>query len=482
MLKKTINISSILVMMVIFGSSVSKFSDMGNTKALFYLLSLPFFLFFILFIIKYGTRIILYSFMFYWLPLPSLLNSFPALTWHYFFEFLIDIAFFAFLFIDLFSRKGHIKFLTKFPYLPFSIYIIGAIVAYLVSYKTPLIPSVIRLLCFFPLALGYVITHLVRSVNQAKLLLWVLLFSSALLALLVLFGSTLFPAVIHPYSYANGMGRLSMEMSLPGMGLLQIDPAGIGDKFAFLLTISFAFWLSYPTQKGRIIASFMCIIFGTVIILAQGRAGIGAVILSTSVITVYNIIKERSSRISNLFKLSAVLIIVIGFTLYLATVSAPTDRGNFSQRIFGLFSDPLTDEQMEFRTQYWKIGFPESFNNPLGVGLYGFPQSGMDTWIVHNLLLYLSLSFGMIGLSGFILIFLRFGQVFLGGLRKISPDQRFLSIIGIGCLVCLIVGGFFSGVMYNPYEIVIVWSPLFAIFAVVKPTQVPNHIINNSCD
>jgi hypothetical protein len=194
----------------------------------------------------------------------------------------------------------------------------------------------------------------------------------------------------------------------------------------------------------------MCLIFGAVIVYAQGRAGILAVVASSVFITLYSIKRDGTIHLDAVLLLGFMVVLILGGSWYLAT-----------------HSNLLSFKNLVGRLEGWIMGLGVLSRNPMGVGLFDFGVRGVDTWNVHNLWLYLSLSFGVIGLAGFLWIILTFLRTFWRGVRSADLELKKLCIIGIGLLIDLIVTGQLSPVVREPYSVGIVWIPLVTIFTAI---------------
>jgi hypothetical protein len=113
--------------------------------------------------------------------------------------------------------------------------------------------------------------------------LWMILTSAAILGLLFLVGKN-FSGFVSLTNYAVGSGRLSMRLSIPYVGSLEMLPQSTSNWFGYLLVFAYSIWLFHPSSLHRIYAVFLCLLFGYIIITTQGRGGttgsIGAGIVS----------------------------------------------------------------------------------------------------------------------------------------------------------------------------------------------------------
>jgi hypothetical protein len=420
-------------------------------------------LLFVFIVFSFGNHklVMMGTFAFFWLPLPSILATQALFRRQELFEFVVEMSLGLVLLAGVPGLLA--KKINRFPFLPFILYILGALIAYQISYKDVLSFSVVRIVCMFPLFLSLLIYILVNSKENANLLLWILLISSAALAVLILVGPSVFQSVT-AYDYAEGTDRLSMQLKIGEIGVLSIDPQAIAEKFAFMLVIAYAFWLTYPTSIGRVVALMLCIIFGLVIIFSQGRGGLIAAIVSIAVESILLFKWDRKNRSGIISAFVLATLVILGSLIYLASQSS---NSGYTQRIFGLLSNPLNDPYLLVRLNYWQASPEVILNNIFGVGAFGFPKPGSDTWIVHNLFLYIQLCFGIFGLLGFIMILVRFFRTFWRGAQILSQDGKTFSIIGIGCITCFLVAGITSPMIFQPYTVVMIWGPLATLYAIV---------------
>jgi O-antigen ligase len=138
---------------------------------------------------------------------------------------------------------------------------------------------------------------------------------------------------------------------------------------------------------------------------------------------------------------------------------------SYAERIIFLTSNPLSDASFTGRVDLWVSGWEAIIQNPLGIGLFGFGSAGGESWAVHNLWLYLLLSFGVIGFAGFVWIIATFLRAFWKGIKSANPGVRRLCLMGIGLIINLAVAGQFSPIVWEPYTVGIVWIPLATIYA-----------------
>lgn len=358
----------------------------------------------------------------------------------------------------------------RFPFLPFSLFIGGALLGYLKTGHYCFHSSVvIRTFCLLPALFCFLCIYLIRTVKQAERLLWIFLISAGLFGILVLFG----PEITNEWTfYLIGIskeafetsGRLVRIIHLPLFGLLYMPPSTAGVSFAFIVALSFNLWLNHPSFWGRLVAGGILAISGGVIVQTMGRAGLIAGGCSVVVITA---LSSRSRKYS--FSLCDKLPLkpaIVFISLFVAVCYRAVMSPFMDIQIRGrtLLSNPLTSHVLDERITRWKNSLSVFFDDPFfGVGVSGIPShvsySG-STWYAHNLYLYLLLSFGVIGFIGFLWIFVRYTKACWSGLHSDNLNRKILCIGGIGCATVLFVAGIPSCICWYPWEILTVWIPV----------------------
>jgi O-antigen ligase len=455
---KVVIITVMIVACVLIGRTLPGAIDAGAQKTVVALVMLPFLLSAPYFLSAFGAHVFVRAALFlFWLPVPFILSGLyltEATMW----------AFMAFVAASAVVSKDprFLSRLNRFPIKPFLLYIVGAVIVYSTSSSIGTELGIIRTICVFPLALSLTVFWTVESAEDAERYLWIVLISASLLALLFLFGQRLFSFVAES-AYSSGTGRVSMQLVIPYLGPLTINPASAGDKFAFMFSLAYAFCVSHRSSFVRATAVVMCLIFGAAIASAQGRAG-GLAIIASTILTTLLFARIGSIGVRSLLSLGIVLGFVLGAFWYLALDASSS---TYYDRIMVLLVDPTSDPNYIGRVEMWQEGLRVFMQNPLGIGLYNFTiGSNGDTWNVHNLLLYLLLSFGTLGFAGFAWIILTFARAFWRGIESANPSIQRLSVVGIALIVDLVVTGQFSPVVWEPYSVVIVWAPLATVYAI----------------
>jgi O-antigen ligase len=449
------------------GFSLFSFLSAGMDKSVVMILLFALSLFFPYIQSKLGSeKLFHYMFFAAWLPIPFILSKYLLFYNLLAFEVLIW-GFFIILWMNKSEYSAiHLK---QFPYVPFLVYMSGALLTFaLSSYKTGHELGVIRLTCVFPLILCMAIFLSIKSTKDADRLFMNMLVSILLLAIIFFFaqkGLTLIKSI----EYASGSGRFAMDLSIPLFGTLLLYPTSASMIFSFMSIIAFSYFICDNSRLKKYFSLILLLIFVTAIMRAQGRGSAMAFSVSALVMSVIAIRANIVSKHDIIIKTAIILFLLIGGMFFFADRSVYTTD---HERMFIMISDPLSDPNYMGRFANWEEGLVTFLEHPLGVGLWGFHTSPQgDTWDVHNIWLYLGLSYGIVGLAGFIWILISFLKVFLKGLRSQDTDIRRLSMTGISIIVAIVVAGQFSPLTWEPVTMIIVWAPLACAFAAVKINQ-----------
>ena len=352
--------------------------------------------------------------------------------------------------------------LKSFPWLGFMLLLGGAIVTYVVVPHTGQELPYIRTILILPAALGLLTLLLVDDTKAALTLLWAVVASAGLLGIVFLLGSKGF-GPFSPAEYAMGTGRASVAFNLPILGSLVIDPQSAGDKFDMGFSIAWFLLLISPGGRQRLAALVLAGIFAAVVVSAQGRAGLAACVLAIAVFGIWALGEVPSTRRIAVPATLTGLASTVGIALYIA-LSSKSD--SYAARILVLFSSPSSDGNFISRTESWGLGSSIAASHPLGIGLFGPPYGvGTSTWATHNLWLFVALSFGWVGVSGLVLVFLKFGRVFVTALRSGGADSSKFAILGLVLLMNVLLTGFFAPLVWSPFSAVLIWVPLWIAFA-----------------
>ena len=293
---------------------------------------------------------------------------------------------------------------------------------------------------------------------------WIFLISAGLLGLVYLFAPNIDPNSSYSFGSLDAASRIRRIIKLPLCGLLYINPENGAICFAFLIALSFNLWLNHPSFRGRLIAAGVLAISALVIIRGQGRTALIAATCSVIVIQVLSLRFQNYSSSSfwrSLLKPAIMLFTLLFCSWYYASISTIE---SFRQRGLTLFTDPL--DAVSSRMGRWETALAVVLDNPLGVGIWGFPNASGLSWAAHNLYLYLLLSFGIIGFVGFFWIFFRYTKACWSGLHSNNLNRRLLCIAGMGCVTTLFVAGVGSCIYWSPWEVLMVWIPIGITFAV----------------
>ena len=352
---------------------------------------------------------------------------------------------------------------SRFPFLPFALLIAGSLIANLTSGNLFARGELaqIRILYFLPAVTCFVCLYFIKTVKQAECLLWIFLISAGLLGLVYLYGPQ---TIVSWYSVAEEGDRITRIIKLPLFGMLLMSPESTPVYFAFLIALSFNLWLNHPSFRGRLIAAVILAISALVIIRGQGRT---ALIAATCSVIAIQALSSRFKSYSPMPFLRgllkpAILIFTLLFSVwFFANIS---EISGFRQHGLSLFTDPL--DAVSGRIGRWETALAVVLDNPLGVGIYGFPSASGHSWVAHNLYLFLLLSFGIVGITGFFWFFLRYTKSCWSGLHSNNSNRRLLCIAGMGIGTALIVAGMASCIFLSSWEVLMVWIPIGITFAV----------------
>lgn len=410
----------------------------------------------------------------YWILLDSKLSTFtPALKYLYPAEFGIWALLIAVLIQRSLAKNipGNTS-ISKFPFLPFLLFIGGALATYFITERYgDYSIRVIRNFCLVPAAFCFLCVCLIKTEKQAERLLWIFLISAGLLGLVFLFSPQVVPQELTMEELRHiESGRLTRMIKLPLCGLLFMGAETTPINYAFIAALAFNFWLHSSSFRKRWVAAGLLLISILVIINAQGRGGLVAASGSIVTITVLSeIFRERSPKRSGKKKLKLGIVgagLFVGFW-YFASISTVS---RVRERVFGSFNESSAVAGLGDRIWRWSESLEVIFEHPFfGVGLEGFSRHGyIYTWFAHNLYLYLWLSFGITGLVGFLWIFIHYARVYWSGLSCGNPERRMLALGGIGCVVVLLLAGITSSTFFvDSWQALMLWMPFGIIAAAV---------------
>lgn len=431
----------------------------GKSKTLNFVMMVPLLILVVVLLPKIRMQTLVgFLLLSFWIPAGFL----PGL-------YLFEIFLYMLLTLLLANQLAHLddekvnSFLINFPWFPFILYILGAWLTWSLSTRIGGELNVIRAMCIIPLALSLVIGLTMRSVNDAEFFLWMILTSAAILGLFFLVAKN-FSGLITLSTYAAGSSRLSMWLVIPNVGSLEMLPQSTSNWFGYLLVFAYSIWIFHPSSLHRIYAVLFCLIFGSVIIITQGRGGAITATLGAAIVSVYATFSRRLFDIRGIWiKFAFVCLVVVGGLWYLA---AHSTNAGYYQRVISLFGNPQTDATLLYRFQGWSNGIKLFLANPiLGIGLSGIETPwGPDTSEILNYFLYNLLGYGLLGFTGIMLILFRLLVTFWKGLQSEDRTTRMMCIASI----CGMLGFFLGMQPEEPYSTAIVWAPLLIAFAVAK--------------
>ena len=406
----------------------------------------------------------------YWLPFGSGMGHVsPFLNIMYPAEFGMWMLCLGIVIHGSVSRSAQFNFAVgRFPFLPFALLIAGSLTANIVSgnlfARSEL--AQIRILCFLPAVICFLCIYFIKTVKQAECLLWIFLISAGLFGLVYLFA----PNYIAPNSsfsfdlLAEGSGRIRRIIKLPLFGVLHLSAGVTPACFAFIIALSFNLWLNHPSFRGRLIAAAVLAISALVLIRGQSRTPLIAATCSVIAIQALSLrFKSYSPMpfLRSLLKPAMLIFTIVFSTWYYASISK---IDYFRQHGLSLFTDPL--DAVSSRMGRWEAALAVILDNPLGVGIWGYPSVDGQSWAAHNLYLFLLLCFGIIGFIGFFWFFLRYTKACWSGLHSNSLNRRLLCIAGMGCVTTLFVEGIGSPIFWSPWATLMVWIPIGITLAV----------------
>ena len=458
------NVSVAIIYIVFFAIAVIAGIGIGVTndvrKVIYPVMGLSILIMIPYIVSKIGSFPLLCGLVFmYWLPLNTGLHRLsPYLTQVYPTEFGVWMLCIGILNHNAVSKSAQRNSaISRFPLSPFLLFIVGALITDFISeHHNPYGLSQIRILCFLPAFICFSCIYLIKTVKQAEQLLWIFLVSAGVFGLVFLYAPR-FANTESIFYYAGEGGRISTMIKVPLMGTLNMISSNASSLFAFIVAVSFNLWLNHASLWGRLVAASVLAISGWVIIQAQGRGGLVGAGCSVAVIGVLTLIFRKhcwSLFSKGLLKVGITVALLFGSVWYYASIS--TMKG-FQVHGMTMFTDPLHAHGLADRIYLWKTALHEFSRHLLGVGIFGTPGS---TWYAHNLILFLLLSFGIIGFIGFFWIFVRYTKACWSGLHSDNATRQILCIGGLGIVATLLVAGIFSPIMWDPWNVTMVWIPV----------------------
>ena len=423
-----------------------------------------------------GLGIVLWGLVFiYWIPLDSRLQTFSlGLTNVYPVELGVWALFYIVMIYRSLNRTNQDNVnVSKFPLLPFSVLLGGALITYWIAeYHSVYSVIQIRMFCLFPALFCFLCICLIKNVKQAERLLWTFLISAGLLGLVFLYVPNAPPAE-WSIMYRRMMqdDRLMKIIKIPLCGVLFMNAEVTPVNYAFIVALSFNFWLNHNSFRKRFIAMILLVISALVIIKSQGRTGLiaaGSSIIAITAIT----LRARKSFVFLIKKILWKALVSIGCLFSIFLYYANTSAGRWTrQRALDTFSDPSQAPGLADRVWRWRESFLVAIEHPFfGVGIEGFQKHNyIYSWFAHNMYLYLWLSFGIIGLIGFLWIFTRLAKAYWSALYSNDLDCQSLAIGGIASIITLLIAGIASSTfLTESWQVAMLWIPFGIIFAAVN--------------
>jgi hypothetical protein len=370
------------------------------------------------------------------------------------------------------KNKRFYHAVKTFQSIPFLLIITGFLIANVTSgnYFRGSEVANFRVICMLPFIALFLCFYLINSIHNADRALWIFLISSGIFVMIYLFAPNVHPDPLEILAQEDSM-RLYKLVKLPLSSSIYITPANGAICISVVLAVAYLFFIQAKVVYKKLLALLilgMCI---AAIILSQGRSAIVGSICAVLIMQYLDTIFYKKNKLSfnNFFKPLLIAFIIIAsvyFTASKATDSYYRDHG------LQLFKGPTELIMESGRWHRWTAAVEVIMDNPFGVGIWGFPSMESDqSWIAHNLYLFLWLSFGFFGLLGFILLFAHLLKVFHKGLHSSNQDKIKFSIIGIGCIAILTVSGMSSPIFWSPWEVLIFWFPIGISAAAVKLTE-----------
>ena len=240
---------------------------------------------------KMGTSIFVKGLFFlFWLPVPIVLSRYAPFRDLYLYEFGVwTLVGFIFINGAIYNDPRLRRTIKQFPFLPFLIYIGGALTTYLLTNSSLFDFAHIRFACILPLLICFLACYTITTVEDAEKILWIILASAVILGIIMLFGEKYFGFVRATDLYADS-GRLSAYIAIPFLGILKINPEIGAELFAIIAVISFRFWVNSYSFYASARALIILIVSIAVMVMAQGRGALMAFMCSAGAIAILNLL------------------------------------------------------------------------------------------------------------------------------------------------------------------------------------------------
>jgi O-antigen ligase len=362
-----------------------------------------------------------------------------------------------------------------FPFIPLLLIITGFLLANLTSghfFRGYEIPS-FRVGFILPFIALFLFLYFMNSLHKTNRAIWAFLISSGLFVAIYLFAPTVAPV---EYFEQQGSERLYKLIMLPLCERIYITPANGAICISSVLSVSYLLFIKFKTIFKKLVALTvlgMCI---SSLILSQGRSAIIGVTCAVLAIEFFYAVFYRKTGLSLKVFLKPFLIGCIILVAVFIKASTSTDT-YYREHGLQLFQNPINLVKDSGRLGRWTDAVHVIKKNPLGVGIWGYPSTNNQSWVAHNLYLYLWLSFGFVGLIGFLLLLAHLIKLFYAGLHSLNRDKVMFSILGLGCVVIIMVSGMSSPIFWSPWEVLIFWFPISISAAAVSiPVSSPKNV------
>ena len=442
--------------------------NIGMQKTVVFFFMLPILIAVPYFYSKIGISILGKGLFFlFWLPVPIVLSRYAPFTHLFIYEFGVW-ALLGFIFINAaISNDTRLQtVISRFPFSPFLLYAGGALTTYLITNSSLYAFAYIRFTCILPLLICFLACYVVKTVEDAEKYLWIMLTSAGILGIIMLLGEKAF-GFVQGTQYAIGSGRLSAYIAIPFFGALRMNPEIGAELFSFVGVINFCFWLNRYSFYARAHALIILIVSVAIIVKCQGRGAMIGFTCSLGAMTILSLlVAKRGKMLLIILKMGTVVASTVSAYWFLAFHSS---IGRFYKHGTILFTDPMNAPNLLVRIAYWQEAVEVITQHPFGVGLYGYDLEPLwgSTWLAHNLYLWLILSFGILGFTGFMWIIYAVFKTFWYGLHSGETNLKILCIGGIGGLIVVLLVGIISPLFDSPHVVAMIWSPIAVIMAAV---------------
>jgi O-antigen ligase len=361
-----------------------------------------------------------------------------------------------------------------FPFIPLLLIITGFLLANLTSgifFRGNEVPS-FRVGFIMPFITLFLFLYFINSLHKANRAIWVFLISSGIFVAIYLFAPTVAPV---KFLAQPGSERLYKLIKLPLCSRIFITPANGAICISSVLSIAYLLFIQSKTIYKKLVTLTvlgMCI---SALILSQGRSAIIGSMCAVLAIEFFYAVFYRKTALSLKLFFKPLLIGCIILVTVFIKASTSTDT-YYREHGLQLFKNPIKLIEDSGRWGRWTEAVHVIKENPFGVGIWGYPSTDNQSWVAHNLYLYLWLSFGFVGLIGFLLLLAHLIKLFYTVLHSLNRDKIMFSILGLGCIVIIMVSGMSSPIFWSPWEVLIFWLPIGISTAAVS---LPEPLLEN---